>query len=578
MALYNDIMKRVGDSLRALSPSQRAALLLSALLVGVSLAWLASWAASPELSVPLLDQTLSADEIARIRAGLTQMNEPHKLVGSQILVRPNANRLALLAQLQLQDNLPATTATAFDKLVKESNPWIPQEENNRRWVVAYSQMLARALEQFNGVRRAEVFLNLTSAHRGFSRNPPPASAGVTLYMKNGEPVPRNLAIAAARLVSGAVQGLTLQAVNVVDGSGNTAIDWQDEADGSGSALRRRTREEEREIAGKIRDQLSFIPNVRVNVQVELDLSTVDTRTSTPQKSVAVREKSDESQRIRSSRGGQPGVEPNTGLSVGNGGGENSETRTTSEKDFVTGMKVENETKSGGGVKEVFAAVFISRSYLVSAFKRAKPDQTPTDADVETIFAAEKKRIVSQVTKLVKPQTEEKVAVDWYDDSVAMGVDGAVGGAGGGGAASAGALETALSMVQQYGAPAGLAVLALVSFSLMLSLSRKSAASESLGLDLGLPREVIDAAKKAAQDASTASRKVSSRTATRDPEALAALQPDVGETLATDGLLVAREIDETTVQINAMLEQVGDMIEQNPDTVASLVEQWTQQST
>ncbi|MCG3126155.1 MAG: hypothetical protein CHACPFDD_00985 [Phycisphaerae bacterium] len=575
MALYNDIMKRVGDSLRALSPSQRAALLLSALLVGVSLAWLASWAASPELSVPLLDQALSADEIARIRAGLTQMNEPHKLVGSQILVRPNANRLALLAQLQLQDNLPTTTATAFDKLVKESNPWIPQEENNRRWVVAYSQMLARALEQFNGVRRAEVFLNLTSAQRGFSRNPPAASAGVTLYMKNGEPVPRNLAIAAARLVSGAVQGLTLQAVNVVDGAGNTALDWQDEADGSG-ASRRRTREEEREIAAKIRDQLSFIPNVRVNVQVELDLSTVDTRTSTPQKSVAIREKSDDSQRTRSSRGGQPGVEPNTGLAVGGAGGENTETRTMSEKDFVAGMKVENETKPGGGVKEVFAAVFVSRSYLVGAFKRTKPDATPTDADVEAVFAAEKKRIVSQVTKLVKPQTEEKVAVDWYDDSLAAGGGGG-GGAGGGSAASAGALETALSMVQQYGAPAGLAVLALVSFSLMLSLSRRTAASESLGLDLGLPREVIDAAKKAAQDASTAGRKVASRAATRDPEALAALQPDVGETLATDGLLVAREIDETTVQINAMLEQVGEMIEQNPDTVASLVEQWTQQS-
>lgn len=582
MGPFKDLLPRLAAGTRGMTVSQKAAILLSGLLAVGSLAWLGQWAASPEM-VPLLDQELQPEELARIRSGLEAMNEPFKVNGGQIQVRAVSNRAAILAQLQQQDKLPSSTSSGFDAMVKESNPWLSQEENDRRWTVALKHEIEGVLRMFNGVRHAEVFLNLNPRSRSFSRSEAPATASVTLIMKSGEPVPRSLAVAAAKLVSGAVRGLPLHNVQVVDAGGNNALDWEDDSGPSG-ALTRLEHEHERRIADKIRGQLAFDPKVRVSVHVELERTSSDVQTSTPTNPVPVREESDTSRRSRAGRAATPSVEPNTAVTASSGVDGSIEERETRTTESVTGTKRESTVTPSGAIKSVFAAVNVSHSYLENVLRRQNPDATSiTEDQIKNLFESEKPRIVGQVAMLVRPvagmNPEDQIRVDWYYDAAQTDAP----------AEAASSLDSGMAMLKNYGPQAGLGILALVSFALMFGMARKSDAGESFGLELGLPSEAIEAARKAARDVSSVAEAAASagprgRTAAAARAGSSAAVPyvdsgeplpvrEIGETMITDGVLVGREVDDSVVQIKTMLDQITNMTDADPAGVSSLLERW-----
>lgn len=584
---FRQLLSNALSSLRDLSLSQRLAILLSGMMVAVSIVWLTNWAATPEMT-PLLPQPLEGAELASISEGLDRMGEPYRIEGSQVLVGATANRSSILARLQQDDRLPASTSVGFDALVRESNPWLSQEENDRRWTVALKRELEGVLNRFEGVKHAEVFLNLTNRPRGFARTEAAASAGVTLIMKPGEALTRERAVAAAKLVSGAVRGLSLRNVQVVDGSGQHALEWDDEA---GSGLTRLQHEHERRIAEKIRSQLAFDPRVRVNVQVDLELTSSDTRSATPTSPVEVRREVDSSKREKGARGGQPGVEPNTGVAVGGAGGSTIETRETENTQSVPGEEVTLKRTPSGGIKAVFAAVNVSYTYLAAVHRRQNPNaDPPTEEQIASVFQKERERIVSQVAMLVKAppegRSEDQVRVDWYYDTAVSEPE----------PVKSGALDTGMELAQRFGPQAGLALLALFSLGLMLRMSRRSAGSdagESFGMELGLPREAIEAARKAAEDLQAANTAGTPRPGGRGAAAATGLAASaaaaeggglrevvmapVGETLVTDGVLTAREVDESTVQVSTMLDQVSAMVDADPGAVAALFERWIEKS-
>jgi flagellar biosynthesis/type III secretory pathway M-ring protein FliF/YscJ len=587
MATIQQTLSHTLRSMRDMSLSQRAAILLGAALVVGSLLWLGQWAATPEM-VPLLPQDLAPEDLARARAGLDAMNEKYVVQGSRLLVSPGANRPAIIAQLQQSDQLPGDTSIGFAALVKETNPWISQEENNRRWTVALQAELERVLKQFAGVRQAHVFLNLTDQRRGFSREMPRASASVTLVTKGGEPVSRVLALAAARLVSGAVRGLPLRNVEVVDANGASALDWSSEDPASSAALDRRCREQEVIIADKIRGQLAFDPRARVNVQVELEHTSRDTRSRQPTSPVDIRETRTQETTSRNRRSGQPGVEPNVGAVANSGGSDETHTKKQSEVEKTAGETETVESTPAGAILDVYAAVNISYSYLASVWSRKNPTATdpPTEQQVQVVFDEQKRRIVNQVAAFVLRKdadvadTDKFIRVDWYYDAVDP--------AGAVAATQAASADGLLEIARAYGPAGGLAALALVSLGLMMRLARRSGeAGEAFGLEIGLPKEAIEAAKTAAADleraaavarrapaAAAAPRAAAGAAAPGAEEPLAAAIPTpVGMALATDGILEAQEIDESTLRVNNMLAQISERVQQDPDGVASLIQNW-----
>ncbi|MBK8914649.1 MAG: hypothetical protein IPM64_08645 [Phycisphaerales bacterium] len=554
--------------LRDLSASQRAAIFLGGAFAALALAWMVQWAARPEM-VPLMPQSLSTEEVARIAGGLSLMNEPHEAGTSQVMVRAEANRPAILAQLQQLERLPADTSVSFDALVKESNPWVSQEENDRRWTVALQREIERVLGQLHGVKTARVFLNLHQ-RRSFSREAPASTASVTLIMQGGEPVSRSLARAAARMVSGAVRGLPIRNVQVVDGNGVSALEWENEDAAGSTGLALQRREQERLLAEKIRSQLAFDPRVRVSVQVDLDLTSRSSETVTPTDPVDVFEDRRTESSARSRPSGQPGVQPNVGLSAGGGARDENSTVESTKTERIAGNRRTSESKPSGEIQSVFAAVNISHSYLAGVFRRQNPAATepPTPEQIAQVFDKERPRVLSQVAVLVKPATEEQVRVDWYYDQADEIAE-----------AAAAESISMLDMASRYAPQGALGLLALISLGVMFRLARRSTAGEAFGIELGLPKEAIEAARQAAQDVGAAA--AAAREKREEEEALEGndrlpqyqtAQP-VGRAAGTDGVLEAREVDERTIQIGKMVDQLGQMIKNDKDGVGAAFEQW-----
>ncbi len=581
MGALQRTVAQVAQRLRDVTVSQRVALLLGGILVAVSLVWLLHWAATPAL-VPLLDQDLQPEEIAQLRSGLELLGERSEVRGGRVMVRAGANRQALIAQLHQQQRLPADTSTAFANLIKQSDPWISMEESNRRWTFALQQALEQVLRQFNGVKNANVFLNLGTHGKSFTRTPPPSSASVTLLMKPGEEVSRSLALAAARLVSGAVAGLPAHNVEVVDATtGRVALDWDSEQDVT-SQLERKLAKEELRYAQKIRQQVPD-PKALVSVQVELNSTSRNTSTEQPLRGVARTERTTREETTRGRSSEPPGVQPNVGLAAGGSAVSETHSQETSETEAEVGMAKKVEATPAGDVEKVTVAISLSHSYLEGVFRRANPDaQQPTDQQIEEVFQRERSRLLSQVVQLVKPQAEENVAISrYYDTPPEAGL-----------AASAGTLDEAIDLMKTYGPQSGLAVLAVVALALMLRLSRKSGANETFGLELGLPEEAIEAAKAAAADVSKLVSRPGYRESLRDagkaeapgswtrssgPPAESELAAPVEQAAATDGVLVAQEVDPSTVQTRKMLDQVAQMVDSDPEVVSAVIEQWLQRS-
>ena len=580
MGALQRVIAQVLARLRDINTSQRIALLLGGALIAVSLLWLVQWAARPEL-VPLLEQDLQPDEIAQVRSGLDLVGEPYEVRGNRIYVRAASHRQTLIAQLQQQEKLPANTSTAFANLIKESDPWISMEESNRRWTLALQQALEQVLRQFNGVRSANVFLNLNAQAKSFTRNPPPSSASVTLTLKHGAEVSHTLALAAARLVSGAVAGLPVHNVEVVDATtGRVALDWESEQDVA-TLLERRLAKEELRYAQKIRQQIPD-PKALVSVQVELNSTTRNTQTDQPLKGVAKSERTERMDSVRGRPSEMPGVQPNVGLAAGGGGTAETQQQETSETENEVGRAKKVEATPPGDVEKVTAAISLSHSYLESVLRRASPGASaPTDTEIEEVYQRERTRLLTQVVQLVKPQTEENVAISRYYDTPA---DLAPSG-------SPARLDEAYDLAKRYGPQSALGLLALISLAMMLRMARRSDAAESFGLELGLPKEAIEAARAAALDVATMAARSGRSALGRAPGAAggprtsvplgSGMDADVAPTIenapVTEGMLVAQEVDASTVQTRKMLEQVSSMVDADAETVTSLIEQWVQRN-
>ena len=178
--------------------------LAAGLLVGVSLLGQARWAATPEMT-PCSTRTPAGRAGPRAH-GLELIKEPFRLVGQKILVRPTRTAPPSWRSCNSRTSRPPTPAAGFSP-GEGINPWISQAEHERRWTVALKQELEQVLRQFRGVKSASV-PPLNQERRALRvQQEAAATASITLVMAGGEPVGRDLALAAARLVCGAVRGL-----------------------------------------------------------------------------------------------------------------------------------------------------------------------------------------------------------------------------------------------------------------------------------------------------------------------------------------------------------------------------------
>ena len=95
---------KIQEQLAGLSATQKMLVVSLLTIMVMTLLWWSHWAAQPEMS-PLLDQTMSADDIGQIATNLDAQGIPHEVVGDKVYV-PADRKLEIMAVLGYSQALP----------------------------------------------------------------------------------------------------------------------------------------------------------------------------------------------------------------------------------------------------------------------------------------------------------------------------------------------------------------------------------------------------------------------------------------------------------------------------------------
>lgn len=555
MEFLRKLFLQTQQNLKGLTASQKLAIGSCAALIVVALVLMMNWAGSP-VRVPLLDQPITGEELAAIQSKLESSGVKYTVSGDRIMV-PAADQYRLRAQLAEAQLLPRDTTIGFAKLIeKNSSPWLNMAEQDRRWALALSNELSQVLREFHGVAEARVFLDKTMKRQIGQPSVTP-TASVFIRPKVGQKLEPVQFAAMAGMVSAAVGGLDPTNVKVADmltGRSYT-VPNPDEASQVDDLADRRAKEEY--YANKIRSLLApRIPGILVEVYAKLDAESTQTIEEKHGRPVMTSDKS-ETETSRSGRSAEePGVNPNTSVAIGGGGQSEQMERTKTETlfDGKVDRTVTKTEKPRHVITELFASVNVPRSYLAAIF-RSIQNKEPTDLDLEKFATPELTKIKNQVMKTLamtgEDEEQKRVQVDWFPDDMTLMP--------GGSQAEAGAGEGMINLVQTYGGKAGLGALAAFSLLMMLMLVRRAAEGPVLPGEEPPSPQVI--------------RLRSGRKKGDDAIDMNMGDEVVGEAEASDALLVGKEVDERTLQSQKVIDQVTEMVKEDPEAAVGILRRW-----
>lgn len=557
MEFLRKLFFQTSSQLKGLTTSQRLAIGSSAALVLVGLMWLVNWAQSPSL-VPLLDQPLTAQQITPIQQRLEAEGIKYKTTGDTILV-PAESRVRLLARLSQGNTLPKDISLGFMQLMEKSSPWLSMEDQNRRWSLALSNELAGVIKEFDGVVSASVFID-KNFRRTIGQGSIKPTASVSLTLQPGIQLDKSRVRAVASFVSSAVAGLDISDVSVVDRTNFQAYSVPKPQEGLATDELEIRRQQEKHFEDKIRALLASIPNLRVAVYAELDPEWKVTTDKSHGKPQPTREESENMTETRSTPAGGPGVNPNVGVNVAPAGGpsETSE-KSSTVTEYASGVdeKVTRSEVLRNALKSLYASVNVPRSYLAAIYQKAHDGKEPTDAELEKDkgILDEKEKISRQVsTALALVDKKKNVEVGWFHDASSIALAGPA-------HAEAGTGETMLTLLRSHAGTAGLGMLALMSLLMMLMMVRRIGEGPVLPGEeppKPLPLRIGPDGHPQRGDA------VSPLTAGEGP---------IGEAELGEQLLEGREMDEQTLHITQIVQQVNDLIRDDPEASVQILQRW-----
>ncbi len=551
MEFLRKLIIQTKDHLKGLTLSQRLAIGSCVALIAVSLLWLVNWAQKPTM-VPLLDQPMRTDDLAAIQSHLDTVGVKYQVNGDRILV-PADERLRLKGLLGENHLLPSDISIGFSKIIEESNAFLSSDQQSRRWTLALSNELARTLNNFTWIQRARVFVNDAHQRRVGSPSIRP-TASVNLALKSGQELDEGRVRAVAALVSGAVAGMDIADVNIVDAQGRSYQVRKDDGTSGLDDLEARQKKE-RYFRDNVVALLDFIPGVRVRVHADLDPEQrVESSTKYGEPVMVEKESEGETQQ-RGTSAGEPGVVPNATVGVATGGGSEKSERERNHNLFkaevdVTQTKIESARY---GIKRLTASILVPRSYLSAIFKKANADKEPSDEELEAAKSTQK--VLDDIRRKVanalgaKPGEADVVEVSWFYDQAIMSFDEVM---------AAGMDEGMMKFVRAYGTKAGLGALAVMSLLMMLMMVRKVGEGPVLPGEEPPQGKIIKVRGK------------------KEPEVeemdFSAAEP-VGEALETEPLMMAKEVDEATLQTQRVVDQIMEMVKEDPRAAGQILQKW-----
>lgn len=555
MDMIKHIIARINTQMADLTASQRLAIGMCVILIVGSFLWLLQWSGEPDF-VRLLEEPMTTAQIAAVRQQLPKGS--YKIVGDAIWVHPG-DRHELFWDLQNAGALPADTSITFSKLIDDDSPFRPESENHFRRRVALQNELAKVIASSRLISATEVFITDTSDRRINAPNVVP-TASIKVTMAAGYALDQGVVRACASLVAGAVPGLLVHNITVVDGATMRPFTIPNPEDAFAQNQLGEKKKYEEHIQKKILEQLSYIPGVRVSVSVQLDATRKRIREIAYAKPAVAEEKTESTETQTGGPSGEAGVGPNVGQSLAGapaGGRDTSETSSTRFQDQQLAKEV--TTQQGAfAVVRTTASIGIPYSYVQGVLTKLNgADPPPTPAQIDKQFESEKTRVSNAVKTIVMAGGDEDVTVDLYPDlapAMTMLADGTL-------AVGAGAVaeDKYLALAERYGPQvmlAGLAVVALIMLSRL--------------------------AKKSFRDAEAQRSRRQAQATQKPEEGDEVFTADVGAvgmaTPSHEGTLQAREVDEDLIRAAELTGQVSQLVNEDPSAVANMLRRWTEAST
>ncbi len=516
-------------------------------------------------------------------------------VDGKVMVQPDQKYIALAAMTKEQA-LPGDKKLLFDGLVASSaSNWLePLADKQVKHTVALQNELSRVIRSIPGIDDASVFIARPPENSGFGAATKKAVAQVAVFPAAGQGMDQNTVNALADLVAGSVSGLDMRDVAIVDGKNRRsyrAVSPED-LSGGGNYIEQVARVEKR-VQDKLSEHLRFIPDVIVSVNAMIDAARRESvrHEALPkgQGTTVVEIENTTSTNASTSKSGPsgaPGLDSNVGMSIkeaGGGGGSNTtDESSTVKSQAVIGELTTKQKDATGRPTKINVTVSVPREYVAAIAKQKKsaaapasggaapagaaPGATaaaePSETEIDSVFENDvKKKIEEMVSPLVEtdggvgaPGTAAAtqlvagtvraflIPVSMGGGASAASFGGSRGGFGGSGGMSglSGLMENGLVKT------VGLGVLAVVALGMMLMMVKKAGKAPQMPT----AEELVGI-----------------------PPALEPGTDVVGEAIEGETAMAGIEVDDDSLRTGKMIEEIGTLVKNNPQTAANVFNRW-----
>ena len=509
-------------------------------------------------SRPGMVELMSDDPQSQILSTLKAAGFEVEVKDGKVLVPPS-ERTAAIAQLSQNGALPSDSTILFNTLMGKQDWRNSASKDRQQYIFALQNELARVISQFRDVRAAKVIIHAPETP-GLGRATRVPTASVSIFSKSGAPISQATVDAAARLVAGARSGLEVKNVSVIDGTTGRPRQPSDEGDLTSSNYLEHQKLVERETREKIENILAYIPGVIVAVTAQVDITQVNSQV---QKNLPKNEgtislpKRTETMTLtqsNQSNAAEPGMRSIAAMNVNQAGSSRGtkveQEETTEEFVSAIGTEITNRMDPRGMPTSLVASVNIPEGFVEKLVRSEKGDADEDAPVTQDELAARFDSIKSQITATILPHLrthiedgttmEGEVTVSMvpiqFETASGVGEAGILGSIGGGLAGGTGGIIDKLVI----------GALAAVAVGMMLMMVKRSGKK----VDLPTPAEIVGI-----------------------PQSLAIDTDVIGEAGEGDSPLMGIEIEDEEVRVQNMLEQVAELVDQNPDGAANLLRRW-----
>lgn len=557
------VMSQIQEQFAKMSASQKLLIGSLAVIATMTLFLVSQYAAKPSM-VDLMPAGGEFDVVGALGAG----GFSAEMIDGRVMV-PEGQQRAAISYLAQNGQLPGDTTLMFANLIGSQDWKASSQQHRQQYNIALQNELAANIAYFQGVSRASVILDIPQT-TGLGRAARPATASVTIFTAGVDGLSQDMVDAAARLVSGAVSGLTPERVQVIDGSTGRARTTSNDSSRASGRYLEYAAQVEKHTREKIEGLFGHIPNVVVSVTAHVDITSVQSTENLyapdGKGSVALlsSKKQTDSTTRQASRGAEPGVRSNQAASINTGGGSgNSSEQNMGDEEFDTaiGSRTKTVLDPRGMPTRLSASVIIPQEYIQKIIEQPAPsddgtEPEPVDAEAARVFFEQNK---SAFEELVRPHL------------VSLGPDGApiagdlslqmapMGGvmvspAGGQGIGMLGSISSGgrgmLASGERLVETVLVGVLAVIALGMMALMVKRT----SKRIDLPDAEQLVGI-----------------------PQNLETNGDLIGEAGEGEHVMTGIEVDDHLVQVQQLRDQVSELINKDPESAALLVERWSEQS-